>query len=503
MEYNPTIYEINTRVWIRKFDNINSNRKSNDSASKVKLQETNFKNIPFSYWEHLKKLGIDYVWLMGVWKTCPSTIEKYCFEEDLKNSYTRALKDWKKEDIAGSPFAIDKYEINPLLGSKEDLLELKKALNKAGLKLILDFVANHFSVDSYLTIEKPWLFLKATENNFQNDPHTFFKAHDGSIYAHGRDPFFPAWQDTIQVNYFNSDARRFMIDTLIDLTKICDGVRCDMAILALNNVFSNTWAGVIEEKNKNSYEEFWKEAIDKTKKVRRDFLFIAEAYWDLEWQLQNLGFDYTYDKKLTDRLKIGDVSEIYGHLLADRDYQLKSVRFIENHDEERAVTALGRERSKAAAVIISTIQGMRFYYDGQFEGKKIKLPVQLNREPVEEIDLSLKQFYEKLLLITKEEIFRKGSWKILTPISSWDGNESYKNILAWEWKRNNDNRLVVVNYSNVTSTCRIKLDVKGFPEEFIITDLLNDQNYTRSAEEVYHSGLYIELKPFHSHIFSY
>ena len=116
-----------------------------------------------------------------------------------------------------------------------------------------------------------------------------------------------------------------------------------MAMLSLNNVFDNTWSGVL---NYGNYEkptiEFWKECIPEIKSVRNDFLFIGEAYWDLEWELQRLGFDYTYDKKLLDRLKVGQISEIKGHLMADREFQEKSLRFIENHDEERAVHFLDR-----------------------------------------------------------------------------------------------------------------------------------------------------------------
>ncbi len=490
MNYNPSIYEINARVWLRRFDS--------------ESRRATLKDIPLSYWESLKNKGIDYVWLMGVWQTCHASVENYCFEDDLKRSYSRVLKDWKKEDVIGSPFAIDVYELNPDLGEPEDLLKLKNQLNEIGLKLILDFVSNHFNAESSLLKSKPEIFLNASEQNYRNDEHTFFEAADGRIFAHGRDPFFPAWQDTVQINYFNPAARKFMTETLINLSKVCDGVRCDMAILALNNILSGTWAGVVCKDGLGKVDgEFWREAIEKTKNVRNDFLFIGEAYWNLEWELQKLGFDYTYDKILTDRLRAGNVKEIRGHLLADKNYQLKSVRFIENHDEERAVQSLGKERSKAAAVIISTIQGMRFYNDGQFEGKKVKLPLQLGREPVNEKIPSLSVFYEKLLAITEEEIFKEGRWSLLSTLSSWQGNETYKNMLAWEWKMNGQNRLIAVNYSAVVSTCRVKFDVEGFPEEFIIKDLLNEQKYIRSAEEVCHAGLYIELKPFQSHIFAY
>ncbi len=492
MIYNPSLYEINTRVWLRRFDQ--------------GVQKSTLADVPNSYWDDFSKKGFDYIWLMGVWKICDSVIEKYCFEEYLVKSYKRALKDWEPKDVVGSPFAVAEYKINPVLGLKRSLLELKSQLNKKGMKLILDFVPNHFSAESPLIKTQPEIFLSVDQEQYKNDPYTFYQPFPDKqkFFAHGRDPFFPAWQDTVQVNIFDQHARDFLTKTLLELTKVCDGVRCDMAMLVYNNVFQNTWSGIL---GKNGFEkpntEFWKDAISKVKNKRADFIFIAEAYWNLEWDLQQLGFDYTYDKNLTDRLKSTAANEIREHLLAEPDYQKKLLRFIENHDEERAISVLGKEKSKAAAVIISTIQGMRFYYDGQFEGKKIKLPVQLGREPNEQIIEGLPEFYIKLLSITSSEIFKNGKWKLLEPVCSWETNSTFKNILAWKWSLQTEKRIVVVNYSDKVSTCRLKLDLRGFQEEFIIVDLLNDRTYTRSAEEAYHTGLYIELKPYHSHIFSF
>lgn len=492
MLYNQSLYEINTRVWLRRFDQ--------------GIIKSTLNDVPNSYWDDLAKKGIDYIWLMGIWKTCNSVIDRYCFEEGLKKSYDRALKGWKPEDVIGSPYAIDVYEINLQLGNRKSLLELKSRLNKRGMKLILDFVPNHFSADSRLIKTNPGIFISVDKELFKRDMHTFYQPNQNEqkYFAHGRDPFFPAWQDTIQVNIFSKEARKFLIDTLLALTKICDGVRCDMSMLLLNNVFNNTWGGVLGKNGFDKHEsEFWTEAISEVKNERADFLFIAEAYWDLEYDLQQTGFDFTYDKKLTDRLKYAPVKEINDHLLADNDYQKKSLRFIENHDEERATAIFGKEKSKAAAVIISTIQGLRFYHDGQFEGKKIKLPVQLGREPEEQPNAGLKNFYNKLLTIVSHEIFNKGKWTLLEPEPSLDSNTTFINILAWTWSFKDEKRLVVVNYSETISTCRIKLDVRGYQEDFSIKDLLNDQSYMRSAEEVYNSGLYIELKSFQSHIFTF
>lgn len=492
MTKNPKLYQINTRVWLRRFDT---------ESTKAKLSD-----VPDEYWDKIASLGFNYTWLMGIWKTNESTIKKYCFDDDLKYEYGLALKDWKEEDVIGSPFAIDSYEINPAICDDKTLLAIKRKLNMRGIGLILDFIPNHFSADTSLLKKKPGIFLETNMDYFYRDPHTFYKPDENEdrVFAHGRDPFFPAWQDTVQVNYFSAEARDFMIKTLFDLTKICDGVRCDMAMLSLNNVFKNTWGGVLSTMElKRPKDEFWKPAIEIIKGIRSDFLFIAEVYWDLEWEMQQLGFDYTYDKEMFDRLQAGNAQIVRDHLFAEYDFQNNSVRFIENHDEKRAITNFGKEKSKAAAVIISTIRGLRLYHDGQFEGKKIKLPVQLGREPIEAENKCIYDFYQKLMNITSDEIFLKGEWNLIDVLPAWDNNETSKNVIAWQWKLAHEKCLVIVNYSNVKSQCRVKLDVKGYPEEFRIKDLLNDENFIRSAEETLSTGLFVELKAFDSHILAY
>ncbi len=486
---NPKIYEINFRVWIKKFSD-------NSTIS----------NIPLNYFQMLRAKGINIVWLMGVWGTCPSVIEKCCFEVGLIQNYNQALHDWKKEDIIGSPYSINQYEVNPDFGSWEDLKAFKENLNEIGLKLVLDFVPNHFSCDSILVKTNPEYFLQADEEIYKNDTHTYFisEYHPDKFFAHGRDPLFPAWSDTIQINHFNESAREYLTNTLIRLTEVCDGVRCDMAMLQLNNVFKNTWLGVINKfEIQKPKEEFWKYAISKVRNIRKDFLFIAEAYWDLEWDLQQLGFDYTYDKRLLDRLSLHDLIGVKNHLKAEIQFQLKSVRFIENHDEKRAVAKFGKQASMAAAVLMSTIPGMKLYYDGQFEGKKIKLPVQIGKEPVEKESKTIIDFYNKILEITKDKIFNEGNFRQLDAIQSSPNNFKNENMFIFLWQLKNEYKLVVINYSENTSQCRIKLDLETTQNEIIFEDVFNNMKFIRSVSEIKNPGLYVELKSYGSHIFTF
>lgn len=485
---NQKLYEINTRVWIKKF------------GTNVTLSQ-----IPKSEFQELAAKGINIIWFMGIWKTCTSLIDKCCFEPELLSDYNRSLKDWSKSDVIGSPYSVDEYDVNPLLGTWEELKEFKKYLNSIGIKLFVDFVSNHFGADSKFIKTNPEIFLKADEEIFKGDSFTFFKPENdpANIYAHGRDPFFPAWTDTIQVNFFNRKARRFMTDILLRLTEVSDGVRCDMAVLPLNNVFQNTWLGAL---NKYGYVrpdvEFWKEAISEVKTKNPEFIFLGEAYWDLEYNLQQLGFDYTYDKRLTDRLSSGDITGVKAHLHAEKSFQVKSARFLENHDEQRAVTKFGKQRSLAAANIISTIQGMKIYQDGQFDGKRNKLAVQLGREPEEKVCVSILDYYNKLFQITKDEIFAKGEWSLMEPSTIGYGNKSFENFFTWQWVFNDERRIVVINFSYSTSQCRLKLDIPWDKKKITLIDLLTNESYERHTDEVNNNGLYIELKGHQSHIFS-
>lgn len=486
---NPRLLEINARIWIKRFG-----------------KNTTLSTIPDEQIVKWKELGFDMIWLMGVWDNNKEVIDEYCFEPELISSYNSALKDWHKEDVIGSPYSIDRYELNPLLGIAEDLRSFKQKLNDAGISLILDFVCNHFSAKSSLIWSNKEIFLPADEFIFKNDPYTFYPspANPKEYLAHGRDPLFPPWKDTAQINFYNREARNYLTSVLIELTELCDGVRCDMAMLPLNNIFYNTWIGVLKKYGFEKPEkEFWEEAIVKVKNKREDFIFIAETYWDLEWQLQNLGFDFTYDKRLTDRLVAGNIRSIKDHLNAEKSYQQKSVRFLENHDEERAIVKLGREKSIAAAVIVGTIPGIAFYFDGQCDGKKIKLPLQLGREPEEKQDEKVKEFYRNLFRITKSNIFKNGNWKLLETSPVADLDHSYENLLAWEWRLNNELRVVVVNYNHSTSRCRLKFNVPSDSDEVILTDLFNDITYKRSVKEISEKGLFVELKSYNSHIFSF
>ena len=120
-----------------------------------------------------------------------------------------------------------------------------------------------------------------------------------------------------------------------------------MAMLMLNDVFERTWG---ERAGARPADEYWPATIAAVKADHGDFVFMAEAYWDLEYALQQQGFDYCYDKRLYDRLIHDGAEAVHGHLTGDSAYQERLVRFIENHDEPRAAAAFPAGKARAAAV---------------------------------------------------------------------------------------------------------------------------------------------------------
>jgi hypothetical protein len=241
--------------------------------------------------------------------------------------------------------------------------------------------------------------------------------------------------------------------------------------------------------------------IQAIKKEHPEFRFIAEAYWDLEWELQQQGFDYCYDKKLYDRMEHGDADSVFQHLLADPAYQDGMVRFIENHDEPRAAAAFPSEKSRAAAVAILTLPGARLLHQGQFEGAKVRLPVFLGRRRAEPPDPELETFYDRLLKATSGEIFRNGTWHLCEK-SGWADNQTCRDVLAWGWDKDGERRLEVIHFGDGTAQARIRVpwdEVRG--RTWRLEDPLTGAVYDRSGDEMRDPGLYFDLGPWMSHVF--
>jgi Alpha amylase, catalytic domain len=480
----PTLYEINTWVWLSEI--------SIKTGKAVELS-----SVPSSEWDAIARFGFDAVWLMGVWERSPAGIAISNQNKNLLNDFRRALPDFKSEDNVGSPYCIRRYVVDKHLGGPAGLAIARRELVKRGMKLLLDFVPNHVAPDHPWVTEHPEYFIRGSNEDARNNPESYLEVQ-GSVCACGKDPYFPAWSDVLQLNAFQQGLRKAVIETVSSIAAQCDGVRCDMAMLLLNEIFERTWSNRSVPRPST---EYWAEVISAIKKAHPEFKFIAEAYWDLEWDLQQQGFDFCYDKRLYDRLEHDNAESVRLHLCADLAYQQKLLRFLENHDEPRAAATFSADKERAAAVTISTLPGARLFHEGQFEGRKVRLPVFLGKRPAEPVDEVVQGFYAKLLAAINAPVFREGEWK-LCERSGWPDNPTFQNLVAWSWVKDDDRRLIVVNLSDSGVQARAQVpwsEVRG--QTWRLADGLSNAGYDRDGDDLFSHGLHVELGPWGCHVF--
>jgi Alpha amylase, catalytic domain len=480
---NPRIYEINTWVWLSEL--------STKAGSPIHLA-----NVPSTQWDGIASLGFDAIWLMGVWERSPVGIAIANKNLNLLEDFRRTLPDFRTEDNVGSPYCVRQYTVDQHLGGPQGLAVARKELAKRGMRLILDFVPNHVAPDHPWATFYPEYFIRGTLPDREAAPASYQEIK-GRIFACGRDPYFPAWPDVLQLNAFSPELRRAVIETLSDIATQCDGVRCDMSMLMINSIFERTWGGRAGSKPAT---EYWKDVIPAVREAHPNFLFAAEAYWDLEWELQQQGFDFCYDKRLYDRLQHDSAESVRLHLCADLTYQQKLLRFIENHDEPRAASVFSPAKEKAAVVTTYTLLGAKLFHEGQFEGRMVHLPVFLGRRPAEPLNNDLRDFYMKLLAAINDPVFREGQWN-LCEREGWRDNQSFQNIVAWSWIKGENRYLIVVNLSDSRAQARVKVgweDLKG--STWRLTDPISTSDYERSGDEI-SSGLYVDLAPWAFHFF--
>jgi hypothetical protein len=472
----PSLYQVNTRVWLTELS--------------IRLNcKATLDDIPDQELDKLKDAGFDWIWFLSVWQTGKEGQRISRANEGWRKEFLETLPDLKEDDIAGSGFAITEYTASDQLGGDAALARLRSRLKERGLKLMLDFVPNHMAPDHKWINEHPDFFIRGDEPKLAKEPANYVRMAVGDenfIFAHGRDPYFDGWPDTLQLNYGNPHLQEAMTGELVRIASQCDGVRCDMAMLVLPDVFQRTW-GI-------KCKPFWPDAIRKVREVNPGFCFMAEVYWDMEWTMIQQGFDYAYDKRLYDRLKEGHAKPVREHLFAGIDYQRHMTRFLENHDEPRVASEFSAGKHEAAAIVTFLSPGLRFFHQGQLTGGKKRISPHLVRGPQEPVNEGLEMFYKKLLGILQRPVFRKGHWQQLNCMQAWESNRTFENYIAFSWKGEGDDRIIAVaNYSSHRGQCYIRFPFDDMGSgTLILQDLLNGSRFERGGEDLLLKGLYLD-----------
>ena len=267
----PSLYQINTRVRLTELFHLLGRPATLD-------------DLPDAELDGWTELGVDWIWLLSVWRTGPAGQQVSRSNPEWRREFAATLPDLREEDIAGSGFAITGYTVHPALGGDAALARFRERLRAHGLRLLLDFVPNHTGLDHPWVEAHPEYYIPGTAEQLDREPqnYTRVKLPGGPrVLAYGRDPYFAGWPDTLQLDYSNPATQEAMLAELVRVAGQCDGVRCDMAMLVLPEVFERTWG--------RQTPLFWPAAIARVRARHPKFLFMAEVYWDLNGRCSSRG----------------------------------------------------------------------------------------------------------------------------------------------------------------------------------------------------------------------
>jgi glycosidase len=482
---HPHLFEINTWAWLEQL--------SARSGHSMKLAE-----VPDEKWDALAKMGFNIIWLMGMWRR--SEESRRVMLEDPQNfpQFDRALPGWKPGDVVGSPYAVADYSPDPRIGAWDSLDLVRDKLHARGMALFLDFVGNHTALDHPWMTQHPEYYVQVGQQDFEKNPSLYYSlktAQGMRFIALAKDPYYPPWKDVAQLNHFSPALRAAQIATLRTIAHHCDGVRCDMAMLQLNDVFSRGWGHLLGNVPFPA-QEFWSEL----RAAVPDLVLLAEAYWGTEPQLLDLGFSFTYDKALYDAVRDINAPQVRNLLNTSSQQQSQFARFMENHDEARRPEVFGNDRLSSSGTLMGTLPGMRFYHQGELEGRTIHLPIFLRIAADEPLDPVSMAFFQKILQITQEDVFHEGEWNLLQVLP--EGDVPTEGLMVYEWRSATAWKVIAANITNAAMQGRVHFGDHIVPSrQYDFHDQLDDIHYARNGQELRNAGLFIRREAFQAHLF--
>jgi hypothetical protein len=329
-----------------------------------------------------------------------------------------------------------------------------------------------------------------------------------AILAHGRDPGFTGWTDTAQLNYRHPGLRAAQLAELGRIAARCDGVRCDMAMLLVPAVITRTWGELSQPADGAPPRDdpFWPGAIAAVKAASPTFTFLAEVYWDLDGELQRAGFDFTYDKRFYDALLGGSARSVRERLAVDPVFRDRGARYLENHDEARAAAVFQPAQHRAAAVLTLLTPGLRLIHEGQLEGRRVRVAMQLRRRPPEPVDALVRAFYERLLAVVARPVAHEGRWAAWPCREAWPGSSTHEQLIVMTWQLGDSRLLVAVNDGAQSAQGKVTIGLpalagRAWALEDLMGDLVGDARYERAGDALVNDGLYVELPAWGCHVF--
>lgn len=370
-------------------------------------KEGNFNSIT-SRLDDLKDLGVTILWLMPI----------------------HPIGQEKKKGTIGSPYAVrDYYAINQDYGSKEDLKRLVTEAHQRGMKVFIDIVANHTSWD----------------NVMMKTPEFYVRDASGKMLS----PY--DWTDVAELNYESPRLRQYMTDMLkywireFDL----DGFRCDVA-------------GEVPT-------DFWEQARAELEKIKPDIGMLAEAYKP-DLLVKAFDFDYAWPflhaitATVNGREPATHLRRVWQEEREQFPQGALHMRFIDNHDELRAIARLGDRESLASAALIFTMDGVPMIYNGMEAGDTTEsgAPALFEKMPIfwniAERRPEYPKFYRRIIALRrKHSALRQGE-------TLWVANSDQSRIITYLRRAGGEEFLIAINLSNRPFVGIVEAGGKDFVE---------------------------------------
>ena len=266
-------------------------------------------------------------------------------------------------------------------GGPRALAEARAALAARGVRLLLDYVPNHVAPDHPWVTSHPELFVKAARPTSRPNRQPGFGPEGTSwptaaTRTSRRGPM--SCSSTRSRPRCGRRPRHWRASPAQ-----CDGIRCDMAMLMTNQVFAKTWAG---RAGPEPGEEFWPAVIAGMRARHPDTVLVAEAYWDMEWDLHSRGSTSVTTSGSTTESSAGTWPAVRDHLRADLSYQRRAPAVP--GEPRRAPHCQPIRRPKQSPRRQSPLPpcpGATLWHEGQFEGRRVRPPVFLSRRPDETV----------------------------------------------------------------------------------------------------------------------
>ena len=324
---NATIYEVNLRQF---------------------TPEGTFNSFS-KHLQRIRNMGVDILWLMPI----------------------NPIGEKNRKGTLGSYYSVkDFLGINPELGTLEDFRNLVHEAHSLGMKVIIDWIANHTAWDNNLIEEHPDWYKHDAEGNIISP--------------------VSEWTDAAGLDYSKREVRDYMTNALIYWVEAADidGYRCDVA-------------GMVPV-------SFWNEAVPQIRKVKKVFML---AEWESP-ELHEIAFDATYSFELyhlMNAIAKGEKNPEELDILWEKESDNYStnayrLRYTSNHDENSwngsEYERMG-DAAKTFAAFTFCIPGMPLIYGGQESAFDRRLKF-FDKDQIDWNDYKLAEFYTTLINLKKK-----------------------------------------------------------------------------------------------------